>query len=192
MWILNHWPCSKLTLVFLAHTNHLTSFSSLLGETEPGCKSHRGSPHQTPPSSSRCSLSPLQGSGPAGLALSQALQSHFHATVQTQPWGPNFTFLKLHKLVSTKKEPEAATSCSFLLSSSWKQEAARGRKHHMVSQERGNHPCYPERGEVEDVSKRKNIHWIASKLHWGSNLLLYTDLTQLKSTNILPLTKLAE
>lgn len=61
MWILNHWPCSKLTLVFLAHTNHLTSFSSLLGETEPGCKSHRGSPHQTP--SQQLTLQPVTATG---------------------------------------------------------------------------------------------------------------------------------
>lgn len=63
MWKLDHWLCSKLTLVFLAHTNHLTSFSSLVGETEPGCKSHRGGEVAPQTPSQQLTLQPVTATG---------------------------------------------------------------------------------------------------------------------------------
>lgn len=84
---------------FLAHTNHLTSFSSLVGEMELGCESLRDKTSRPHPSGSHCSLSLIQGSGPPRLALSQDLLSRCHAMMQTQPpevpWGQIFTFPRL-------------------------------------------------------------------------------------------------
>ena len=69
---------------------------------EPGCESHRDRTPRPHPSSSHCSLSLIQASGPARLALSQDLLSHLHAMMQTQPpgvpWEQTFTFPRLQNM----------------------------------------------------------------------------------------------